>query len=339
LSKINSITHATLFASLKKKQFSNVYFLHGPEAFFIDDISGFIEKNVLGEGEREFNQVILYGKDTNAKQVVDNARQFPMMAPYRVVIIREAQAMADLADLANYLTKPSPQTVLVICHKYKSLDKRKALYKAATSHSVVFESKNLFDNQLPAWISQRAVKHKLQIGPEASVIMAEYLGANLSKIDNELEKLSLVVGEDHIVTSDEIKQHVGLSKDFNIFELNKAIGSKDILKANMIINYFASNPKSGPLVLVINTLTGYFSKIIIVQENSSMNDANLKNLAGIPNVFFVKEYRIAAKNFPKQKIIQIFSLLVEYDLRAKGIGNKSVSDIGLLRELIFKILH
>ena len=327
-----------VLGDLKKGVFAPVYLLHGEESFYIDDIASYIENSVLDETERDFNQVVLYGKDSTPKQVIDNARQFPMMAKYRVVILREAQGMKDFKDLGDYIANPSNQSIVVLCHKYKKLDGRSALLKNAQKNGVVFYSKKLYDNQIPNWISNRSKDYNLVMNSESAYLMAEFLGADLSKIDKELEKLSVVLGEGQKVEMDDVKKHIGLSKDYNSFELNNALAVKDTIKANRILNYFEANPKSTHITQIMGMLTNFFSKVFIVQQNFQNKDSILASEIGV-SPFFIKDYRQAAKSYPKVKLIQIFSLLAEYDLRSKGVNNKSVSHSDLLKELIFKILH
>ena len=329
-----------IMAELKKRQYRPVYFLMGEEPYFIDVVADYIAENTLPEQEKAFNQVVLYGKDTNIYKIVDAAKRFPMMSQRQVVIVKEAQTLKEIDKLQFYVEKPLPSTILVICYKYKSIDKRLKFCKTLdqSKDTALLESKKLYDNQVPAWIAQYLTERGFSIAPAAATLLTEYLGADLSKVANELNKLIILPIIDKKITLDVIEKNIGISKDYNVFEFQKALGDKDILKANRIINYFARNPNSNPMVMVIASLYSYFVKILtyhyIPVKSQSAAASALK-----VNPFFVKDYEAAARKYPAPKIIQIISLLREYDLKAKGAGNFSVSDGELMREMTYKILH
>jgi DNA polymerase-3 subunit delta len=327
-----------LLQNINNREFKPVYWLEGEETYFIDEIADRIEATVLQPGERDFNQVILYGKEVEFKQVVDQCRQFPMMAPYRVVILREAQDMKDISALAPYLKNPSDKTVLVVQYKYRKVRKSGDLGKALKGVEYLY-AKKLYDSEVPKWLNKLAKKHQLKIKPEAVMLMIELLGTELTKIANELEKLVVTVGKDKEITIDHINEYIGDSKEYNSFELNNALGVKDSRKAFRIVNYFAANPKSVFPPMVIGSLTNYFGRIWIVQENATSSDKELASLLKFNNTFFIRDYRRAAKNYPRAKLMQVFDLLEEYDLRIKGVENRSFGYGELFRELIFKILH
>jgi DNA polymerase-3 subunit delta len=328
-----------ILKNIEEGQYAPVYWLEGEETFFIDDISERIESSVLKEEEKDFNQVILYGKEVDFKQVVDQARQFPMMAAYRVVLLREAQDMRDISSLETYIKQPSRQCVLVVQHKYRKIRKTGDLGKALKKNAVVFNAKRLYDNQIPSWIVNRGKEKKLSIRPEAATLISELVGSNLSKIEAELDKLRVVMGKEKEVSFELVNEYIGQSKEFNAFELNNALGIKDSAKAFRIIEYFIANPKSAFPPAVIGSLTNYFSRIWITQENSSSSDQNLADLLKMNSTYFLRDYRQAAKHYPRAKLMQIFEVLEEYDLRIKGVNSRSTTNGELLKELVFKILH
>ena len=327
-----------ILANLSKKVYQPVYFLMGDETYFIDEICDYMVNHVLDESEKEFNQTILYGKDTNVATIISESNRFPLIGTHRVVIVKEAQHIRKIEGLEVYLEQPQPSTILVICYKYKTLDKRKKFTKELAKKNVLFESKKLYDNQIPDWIQNHLSKHKYSIHPKAAFLLSEYLGADLGKITNELDKLMLVNKKGQEITSDIIERNIGISKDFNNFELNNALGKRDILKSNLIIKHFAANPKDNPLVVTIGVLFGFFQKILLYH---TLKDKSKKNVASTlkVNPFFVRDYELAARNYPKGKLVKIISYLREYDLKSKGVNNNSVSEGELLKELIYKILH
>lgn len=333
------MTYEKIIADIQNKKFSPVYFLAGEEAYFIDKISDFIAENILTEAEKSFNQIVLYGKDLDAAAVINAAKRFPMMASHQVVIIKEAQNIKNIDDLYFYVSNPLNSTILVINHKYKSLDKRKKLYQAVQEKGVYFDSKKLYDDKIPGWISAYLSEKNVTIDPGSSMLLVEFLGDNLGKIANELDKLVITLpqGEKRI-NSTHIEKNVGISKDYNNFELNKALGQKNVLKANRIINYFARNQKDNPMVLTIAMLYSYFNKVMLyhfLQDKSRKNAASELKV----NPFFIADYEIAARNYNAAKVYQIIGLLRDYDLKSKGFGNVSSDNGDLLKELIYRILH
>ncbi|MBL7884761.1 MAG: DNA polymerase III subunit delta [Bacteroidia bacterium] len=341
-----------IISDLKNKKFKPVYFLMGDEPYFIDLISDHIENNVLDEGEREFNQTVLYGKDVNAADIIGAAKRFPMMSEYQVIIVKEAQNIRDLVGkddgddkknkekskplFISYLENPQPSTILVICYKYKTIDKRTSAAKAIEKSAVLFESKKLYDNQVADWINNYLKTKGYTINPRAAGLLSEYLGTGLSKITNELDKLMINLAPKSEITLEHIQTNIGISKDYNVFELHTAIGKKDTLKANRIINYFTSNDKDNPMVVTMSSLFGYFTKVLLYHF---VPDKKTAPAAIGVSPFFIKEYEIAAKNYSPAKLKSIFGYLREYDLKSKGVDSGSATHGELLKELIFKILH
>lgn len=266
------------------------------------------------------------------------AKRYPMMANHQVVIVKEAQNIQKIEELEPYITKPLESTVLVINYKYKKVDKRKSFFKNIGKKGVLFESKKIYDNQIPAWIDKYLHNLGYSISPKAGIMLAEYLGSDLSKIVNEISKLILNIPEKAEINDELIEKNIGVSKDFNIFELQNAIGTRNIVKANRIANYFAANPKENPLVKTIVIIFGYFSKLLIYHQLKDKSKNNVASALSV-NPFFVKDYQIAARNYSFGKLILIISFLREYDLKSKGVNSISTNDGELLKELLFKILH
>jgi DNA polymerase-3 subunit delta len=332
-------TYEEIMSDLKNRIFRPVYFLAGEEPYYIDLITDYIEDKVLPEAEKSFNQMVLYADDTNIASIIDVARRFPMMASHQVVIIKEAQTLKKIDDLAIYLEKPLASTILVFSYKYKTLDKRTRLFKTLESHAVYFESPRLRDYQIPGWIDRYLMKKGIKTDPSASAMLTEYLGTDLHKIANELDKLIITLPAGRpVITTELIEKNIGISKDYNNFELQKSIGEKNILKSNMIVRYFADNPKDNPITLTVASLFGFFSKLL---QYHYLADKSKNNVAAAlkVNPFFVKDYESAAVKYNVAKTVQIISLLRTYDMRSKGFGDAGTEPGELLRELVYRILH
>lgn len=328
-----------LLTDLKNKIYKPIYLLHGEEEYFIDLVSDYIEKNILNDADKEFNQTILYGKDVNPGLIIDTARRYPMMSNYQVVIVKEAQAIPDIDELHAYAKDPVSTTILVICHKHKKYDIRKKLGAAVKKHGVIFRSDRLYDNKLPGWINGQVKGEGYNITPEATRLLTAHLGSDLKKIRMELEKLFISLKKNDTVTDDIIEQNIGISKEFNIFELQNALGEGNIYKANLIAKHFGANPKTNPFVLTVTLLYQYFVKVLIFHKAKDKNNDNAIAADLSISPFFVRDYRRAAKRFPAGKAIQAISLLREYDMKFKGYNNASADEGELLRELIFKLMH
>ncbi len=316
-----------------------MYLLHGTESYFIDVITKYIEEQVLTDAEKGFNFTVLYGKETNFTTVVDVARRYPMMAERQVVILKEAQQMRDLVKLETYASQPTPTTLLLVVHKHKKLDGRTNFAKAIKKNGVIFESKKLYDNQVPDWITGYLKDKKYTISPDACRLVADFLGTDLSKIANELDKLLLNVPEGTSINPDHIEQHIGISKDYNVFELQNALGKGDVLKVNRIVNYFAANPKDNPIPKLIGALYNYFSKVYICQFHRNVSDDALAKALGLRSAWFVKDYKQAMRTFNKPKTEKAIAVLKEYDLKSKGVDRDSTPEGELMREMVYKILH
>jgi DNA polymerase-3 subunit delta len=334
-----AVTYEGIISDLKNRIFKPVYFLAGEESYYIDLITEYIQEKVLPETEKAFNQIILYGDDTNIASIIDTARRFPMMSSHQVLIVKEAQSLKKLDDLIIYLEKPLLSTILVFNYKYKTLDKRTKLFKTLESHGIYFESGRIRDYLIPAWIERYLMLKGIKADPSASAMLTEYLGTDLHKIVNELDKLIITLPDGKpFITTALIEKNIGISKDYNNFELQKAIGEKNILKANMIVHYFANNPKDNPITLSIASLFGFFSKLLTFHY---LTDKSKNNVAAVlkVNPFFVKEYENSATKYNVSKTMEIISLLRIYDLKSKGFGDPGTDPGDLLKELIFRVLH
>jgi len=328
-----------ILGDLRKKIYKPVYFLHGEEEYFIDIITDYIADNVLEESDREFNQTILYGKDVDAGTIIDTARRYPMMSNYQVVIVKEAQVLRDIDLLAGYFEKPVETTILVVCHKHKAYDMRKILATRAKKTGVNFKSDRLFDNKIPAWINEQLKAEGYSISPDGARLLTASLGTDLTKIRMELGKLMLNLKPGAVINEDIIEENIGISKDFNVFELQRAMSEGDMYKVNLICRHFAANPKSNPFVLTTMLLYQFFSKILIFHslKDKSKDNAVAAELSIHP--FFLRDYRLAARKFSAAAAIRNIGLLREYDLKSKGLNNESTTDGELLKEMVFRMMH
>jgi DNA polymerase-3 subunit delta len=309
-------------------------------------VSNYIEHHLLPEAEKGFNQTVVYGKDTEMMAVLNAAKRYPMMADYQVVMVKEAQDMKwgkdddnkkGIDPLLSYLEKPLPSTILVFCYKYGKFDKRKKTYKAIEKNGLIFESAPLYDSKIPAWIEGFISDKGYKINQQASAMLSEYLGNDLSKIANELEKLMLNIAAGQEITLKLVQDNIGISKEYNVFELQTALGKKDVLKVNQIINYFEANPKANPIVLVLGNLNNFFSKVLAYHYVKDKSPQNVAREIGV-NPYFVKDYELAGRSYNYSKTMQIISYLREYDLKSKGVESNAPHG-ELMKELMFKILH
>jgi DNA polymerase III subunit delta len=316
-----------------------IYFLMGEETYFIDKLSDYIEENLLSEVEKGFNQTVLYGRDVTIEDIVSTAKRYPMMAERQVVIVKEAQDLSRTIDkLESYVENPMMSTVLVFCYKYKTLDKRKKMTKLLDKVGVVFESKKLYENQVGDWIKRVLSGKNYTIEPKANAMLVEFLGSDLSKINNELEKLQIILPQGCMITAKHIEDNIGFSKDFNNFELLNALGSRNQLKAYQIAQYFADNQKANPLIVTTATVFGFFVKIL---KYHGLKDKNPKNAAVALGVspYFLKDYDVALKNYPMRKVSQIVTTLRELDIKSKGVGANALATSDLLKEMLFKVFN
>ncbi len=328
-----------IISDIKNRVYKPLYFLMGEEPYFIDQITDLIASSVLEESQKPFNLNILYGKDTNVSNIDNTARRFPMGADFNLVIVKEAQNIVDIEKLNFYAQNPLHSTLLVIAYKYKTLDKRKKLYKTIQKNGVLFEAKKIYDNQVPKWIQNYLNGRNCSMEPAAGVMLTEYLGSDLAKISHELDKLLLTLpeGVSHI-TSEHVEINIGISKEFNNFELMKSLAKKNVLKANRIIQHFGQNQKVNNINMTISSLFYFFSKVLAIYFLRNETNASIAKTLQI-NPFFIVDYQVASKNYSRAKVVEIISILREYDLKSKGYYNTSVPEYELLQEMIFKILH
>ncbi|WP_224482734.1 DNA polymerase III subunit delta [Robertkochia aurantiaca] len=327
-----------IVSDIKKGQISPVYFLFGEEPYYIDRISDFIEDNVLSEEEKGFNQVILYGKEVTVDDIVANAKRYPMMAERQVVIVKEAQHLArSIEKLEPYINDPQPTTVLVFCYKHKKPDGRLKVFKTLKKKGVYFESKKLYENQVADWIRKVLAGNDYSITPKAAQMLVEFLGTDLSKVHNELEKLKVVLPKGSNITPEVIEQNIGISKDYNNFELRNAIGGRDFKKAIQIVTYFSQNPKDNPVVVTLALLFSYFSTLM---QYHALDDHSNKHVASVLKIppYFVKDYQQAAHNYPMKKVSRVINYIREADMKFKGVGAHRISQEDLLKELMVKIM-
>ena len=334
-----AVTEKQLIDDLKAGRYSPVYLLTGEENYFIDVVSDYFENNVIDESFRDFDQAIVYGRDVDMRTVISYAKQFPMMSPIRLVLVKEAQniATSEWELLADYLEHPQTQTLLVFCYRHKKLDKRTRAYKAISSYGAVMEHNRLYDNELPDWIGKYVNEHKHQVTQRGAMIIAESVGNDLGKIANELSKVFITLQPGEVIDEACIERNIGISKDYNVFELQTALGRRDVVRCNRIVNHFAANPKDNPIQMVLPVLYGYFVKVMIYHQ---LEDKSKAATALKVNPFFVKDYATAAQNYTLGKCASCINYLYEADLRSKGLRNTgTVTDGELMKELVFKMLH
>lgn len=337
----NELTYEGICQDIRSKKFAPVYVLMGDEPFFIDQITDLLLENVLDESERDFNQVMLYGADIDAVTIINAARRFPMMSKYQLIVVREAQLVRDIEVLVNYVKKPLMSTVLVLNYKYKTLDRRKSLATATDKVGVLFESKKIPDYKMPAFITSLMQQRSIGIDGKAAQMLADFLGNNLSRLSKELDKLVLLLPENGAkrITPELVEQNVGISKEYNNFELLKAIATKDVLKANRIAQYFEKNPKNNPIQATLPVLFNYFSNLLICYYAKDRSENGLMAALGLRGAFQVKDYVLGMRNYPAMKVFNIIHDIRITDARSKGVDNSSASDAELLKELLYKILH
>jgi len=334
------LTYTDIMKELKARHFRPIYYLMGEEPFYIDQITDYLIENVMSEEEKDFNQDIVYGADVDISAIINAARRYPMMSEYRLLVVKEAQVVKNMENLAIYLQKPLSSTILVICHKNGTLDRRKKLAGEISKIGVLFESKKLKDYQLPAFISNYMTQKGFQIDSKAIEMMADYVGADLSRMTGELNKLIITQepGETRI-TPDQIEKNIGISKDYNNIELRNAIIQKDVLKANTIIRYFEDNPKNNPIQLTLAYLFSFFSNLMLAYYAPDKSEGGVASFLGFKSSWQAKDYLVAMKRFSGVKTMNIIHEIRYTDAKSKGVGNPNISSGDLLKELLYKILH
>ena len=332
-------SYEQILTDLRKKVYSQVYFLMGEEPYYIDVLSDFIQNNILSDTEKEFDQTILYGKDVDINTVINAAKRYPMMGTHQVLIVKEAQLIKDWDNLVHYLSKPLKSTILVFCYKYGTPDKRKKWVLELNKVATVYESSKLRDYEVGSWISKYCKSKNVAIDEKAAAMLSDFLGTDLSKLVHELEKLVLTKPAGmQSITPELVEKNIGISKDFNVFELQAALINRDVLKANRIIHYFSENKKANPMVLVLAQLFKFFSELMLYHYLPDKSQGAVASELKI-NPYFVKDYQKASQVFGAWKTMNIISFIRDTDSRYKGIDNPSTDEGDLLKELIFKILH
>lgn len=333
-------TYEEIARNLKNKIYAPVYFLMGEEDYYIDRIADYILEHVLTDTEKEFNQTVLYGSDTDISTVINAAKRYPMMSKYQVLVVKEAQNLKNLEELSYYLKKPMPSTILVICYKHGSLDKRKKLTVELDKAGVLFESKKLKDAQLPGFITSYLKRKQVEIEPKASEMMAEFVGTDLNRMAGELEKLIITLPKgQRRITPEQIERNIGISKDFNNFELRNALIEKDVFKANQIVKYFEENPKNNPLQVTLAVLFNFFSNLMLAYYAPEKNEQGIAAQLSLRSPWQARDYQAAMRRYTGVKVMKIIEAIRQCDVRSKGVGNASISDGELLRELVYLILH
>ena len=333
-------TYEEIARDLKNRIYKPVYYLMGEESYYIDRISDYIAQTVLTDEEKEFNQTVLYGSDTDVPTIINAAKRYPMMSEYQVVIVKEAQNVKKIEDLSYYLQKPLMSTILVICHKHGVLDRRKKLAVEIANVGVLFESKKIKDAQLPGFISTYLKRKSVDIEPKASEMMAEFVGTDLNRMAGELDKLVITLPQGvRRITPEQVEKNIGVSKDYNNYELRSALVARDILKANKIIKYFEENPKTNPLQATLSALFGFFSNLMLAYYAPEKTEQGIANQLSLQPSWKAKEYMAAMRVYSGVKCMQIIGEIRYCDARSKGVDNSSLSDGDLLRELVYKILH
>lgn len=333
-------TYEEIARDLKNRIYKPLYYLMGEESYYIDRISEYIAQTVLNENEKEFNQTILYGADTDIATIINAAKRYPMMSKYQVVIVKEAQGVKNIDELSYYLQKPLESTILVLCHKHGVLDRRKKLAAEIEKVGVLFESKKIKDTQLAGFITSYLKRKSIEIEPKASEMMAEFVGTDLSRMAGELEKLIITLpkGQKRI-TPEQIEQNIGISKDYNNYELRNALIIKDVFKANQIIKYFEENPKTNPLQMTLSVLFNFFSNLMLAYYAPEKSEQGIAAQLGLKSPWQSKDYLAAMRKYSGVKVMQIIGEIRYCDAKSKGVGNSSLGDGELLRELVYKILH
>lgn len=331
-----------ILKNIKNKEVLPIYFFHGDEPYFIDVAVKALEHNFLEEDEKAFNQTVTYGKDTSYQEILSLARQFPMMGDKQVIIVKEAQDLklseAESKALETYVDNPVPSTVLVFAHKHKKLDSRKKVTKSLDKINALFLSETIRETHLPKWIADECIKLNIKTAPNISHLLAEYLGNDLSRIANELGKLKMILKDEEILDGTHIENHIGISKEYNVFELQKALGTKNVNAAYKIAHYMGKNPKNNPFVMMLSSLYNYFSNVIMYQTMIGQSPQTIASQMGV-NPYFLKDYAESARLYPLKHSTRVISILREFDMKGKGLGAVNMSEAELIKELVYKIIN
>ncbi|MDE6159790.1 MAG: DNA polymerase III subunit delta [Bacteroidaceae bacterium] len=332
-------TFDQVMAQAREGRFATTYLLQGDEDYYIDKAAQALADHALRPEERDFNMDMVYGSDTRANDVINMARQYPMMAERRVVVVREFQSMTGKEVLSSYIKNPMQSTILILCHKHGTLDGRKAPATDIKKHGVVMVSNRLYDNQLPAFVTGYATQQQMSIDPQAAQMLCEHVGSDLTRLASEIDKLKLAVGQGRQITAQAVEEQTGISKEYNIFELQNALGRKDVVKANKIVNYFDTNPKNFALQPALSSLFGFFTDVMTAYYSPDQSDNGIAQWVG-KNPFIARQALIPARhNYGAKKVMDIIAKIRETDALSKGVGGEKTPVGDLLRELVFYILH
>lgn len=331
-----------ILKNIKNKEVLPIYFFHGEEPYFIDLAVKSLEHDFLSEDEKAFNQTVVYGKDATYQEILSLARQFPMMGDKQVIIVKEAQDLRlnepEAKALETYIENPVPSTVLVFAHKHKKLDSRKKVTKLLDKNNALFLSESIRDNNLPKWIADECISLGIKTAPNISHLLAEYLGNDLSRIANELNKLKIILKPGQILDGKIIEDHIGISKEYNVFELQKALGTKNANAAFKIAHFMGKNPKNNPFVMMLSSLYNYFSNVIVYHTMSGQPQQTIAAQMGV-HPYFLKDYAESARLYPLKHATRVISVLREFDMKGKGLGAVNMSEAELIKELVYKIIH
>lgn len=334
------LTCEDVLKELRAKQYRPIYYLMGEESYYIDLIADYIAENVLNETEKEFNQTVVYGADVDVSTIINAAKRYPMMCEHQVVIVKEAQAIRNIEELAFYLQKPLTSTILVICHKHGTLDRRKKLAAEIEKRGVLFESKKIKEAQLPAFISSYMKRKGIDMEPKATAMLSDFVGSDLSRLTGELEKLIITLPPNQKrITPEQIEKNIGISKDYNNFELRSALVEKDILKANKIIKYFEENPKTNPIQMTLSLLFNFYANLMLAYYAPDKSEQGIAAMLGLKTPWQARDYIAAMRKYSGVKTMQIVGAIRYADAKSKGVNNPSTNDGDILRELVFNILH
>lgn len=333
------ITCDDIFKGLKDKQYHPIYYLMGEEPYYIDLLSNYIAENVLTESEKEFNQTVMYGSDVDIATVINAAKRYPMMSEYQVIIVKEAQNIKNMEELSFYLQKPLRSTILVVCHKHGGLDRRKKLTAEIEKTGILFESKKIKEAQLPAFITSYLKRKGIDIEPKSAAMLSEFIGTDLSRLVGEMEKLIITLPIQKRITPELIEKNIGISKDFNNFELKNALIEKDVYKVNQIVKYFAENPRTNPIQVTLSLLFNFYANLMLTYYAPEKSGQGIATQLGLRTVWQSREYLTAMRKYSGVKVMQIIGDIRYCDAKSKGVGNSSADAGELLRELMFRILH
>jgi DNA polymerase-3 subunit delta len=326
-----------IISDWKKKLFKPVYWLEGEEDFFIDKVVHYAEHNILTEAEAGFNLTVFYGKDADWTQVINACKRYPMFAERQVVLLKEAQQMRDIDKLESYIANPLSSTIFVVSYKEKKVDGRTQLAKLLKTKAELLTTKKMYDNQLPDWTNELVKSKGYTISQKAVLLLVDHIGNDLSRIDNEIDKMLVNLGSRTNITEDDIEKYVGVSKEYNPFELQAAMAAKDLPKAMRIIQYFEANPKAAPIQLILPTLYNLFSKTYMIFGQSSKDEKTVAANIGV-NAWFVKDYLLVARNYGYNGVEKALLLLHHYNLRSVGVNDTGSSDASLLKEMVAKMV-